>query len=67
MIICSCKGISDRQIQQLIQQGCKNLKDLMSACPIGRDCGSCLCQTREMISALHNGSKDRKPSDHGAT
>lgn len=52
MIICSCKVISDKDIRKLVQEGFKSLKELMAACPIGRDCGSCLCQTKQLLSEL---------------
>lgn len=50
MIVCLCKGISDKKIRWLIQNGSTSVKDLMSSCQAGGDCGSCILQMKELIS-----------------
>jgi bacterioferritin-associated ferredoxin len=46
MIICSCKGVSDRAIHRLIREGNITLEALGSLSGAGTDCGSC-------VNALH--------------
>jgi bacterioferritin-associated ferredoxin len=49
MIVCLCKGLSDKKIRTLIQSGSRSMRDLMSSCQVGGDCGSCIFQVKEMI------------------
>ncbi len=49
MVICLCKGVSDKRIRQLIDSGAKSLRDIMASCQAGSDCGSCVCAVKEML------------------
>jgi bacterioferritin-associated ferredoxin len=49
MVICLCKGVSDKKIHQLIAGGAKSLRDIMASCQAGSDCGSCVCAVKEML------------------
>jgi len=49
MVVCLCKGVSDKTIRWLVQNGAKGLRDVAQACKAGTDCGSCVCQVRELI------------------
>jgi len=46
MIICSCKGITDRAIHLLIREGGISVEALGALSGVGSDCGSC-------VNALH--------------
>ena len=46
MIICSCKGVSDRTIQSLIRDGNITVEALGALTGAGTDCGMC-------VNALH--------------
>ncbi len=48
MIVCSCKGITDRQVTAAIRAGARTLEDLGMACAAGIKCGSC----RPMLEAI---------------
>ncbi len=41
MIICSCKGITDRTIRSLIRDGVCSIREIGRACDAGRECGGC--------------------------
>lgn len=41
MIVCSCKGITDRTIRDLIRNGTCSLRDISRRCDAGRGCGGC--------------------------
>ena len=49
MIICICRGKSDREIGRAIDNGASSLRDLQR-CGIGDQCGSCHNTLRSMIA-----------------
>ena len=50
MIVCICRGASERQIQNAIDTGASSLRDLQR-CGIGDECGSCHVSLRAMLAA----------------
>jgi bacterioferritin-associated ferredoxin len=50
MIVCLCRGISDREIKLLIRGGARSLEDLRSSCGAGSGCGSCHSQLRTLLA-----------------
>lgn len=50
MIICICRGKSDRDISRAIDNGASSLRDLQR-CGIGDQCGSCHNSLRSMLAA----------------
>ena len=52
MFVCLCKGVSDKQIRKLLEEGAVTLKDVMCASDAGRDCGSCVCDIKQMLLDL---------------
>lgn len=50
VIICICRGKSDRAIARAIDDGASSLRDLQR-CGIGDQCGSCHNSLRAMIGA----------------
>ncbi len=43
MIVCICRGISDRDVAEEIRRGACSLDELSQRCDgAGRDCGSCV-------------------------
>ncbi|MFL6245604.1 MAG: bacterioferritin-associated ferredoxin [Thermoanaerobaculia bacterium] len=49
MIICICRGKSDREIAKAIDNGATSVRDLQR-CGIGDQCGSCHNSLRGMIA-----------------
>ena len=41
MYLCICKSVSDRQIQQAVEQGARSFGDLSARFGVGLDCGKC--------------------------
>lgn len=41
MIVCHCRGISDRAIRSLVKQGASSPHDVSRACAAGLSCGGC--------------------------
>ncbi len=50
MYVCLCKGITDQDIIQELDQGARNLKDLNKRLGVGSQCGSCCAATKELIN-----------------
>ena len=49
MVVCLCKGVSDKKINWLLENGAISLRDVMSSCQAGSDCGACICELKEMV------------------
>lgn len=50
MLVCICKGVSDRQIREAIRSGARTLGQIReTCCAAGTDCGSCVRQIRSML------------------
>ena len=65
MLICLCKGVSDKKILDLIDAGAKSLKDIMASCKAGSDCGSCVCHVKELLMQNAAQAKSRGATDDG--
>lgn len=63
MVICLCKGVSDKKIRELIDQGAKSLKDIMASCRAGSDCGACVCHVKELLSATSTCCQSEQSDD----
>jgi len=50
MIVCICRGATERHIQKAIDAGASTLLDLQR-CGIGDQCGSCHVSLRAMLAA----------------
>lgn len=49
MIVCVCRGKSDRDVQKAIDNGATTIRDLQR-CGIGTECGSCHNSLRMMLA-----------------
>ena len=49
MIVCICRGASDRTIREAIDDGARSVRDLQR-CGIGDQCGSCHNSLRKMLA-----------------
>ena len=61
MIVCSCKGITDRTIRTLVQEGACSMREIGRACDAGRGCGGC----RPTIDALVVTEKRQRETPQG--
>ncbi|MFM8331660.1 MAG: (2Fe-2S)-binding protein [Candidatus Methylumidiphilus sp.] len=51
MYICICKAVTDGQIREAIRQGACTRRELVQCLSVGRDCGKCNADVRELLSA----------------
>jgi bacterioferritin-associated ferredoxin len=49
MIVCICRGVSDRTINEAIDDGARSVRDLQR-CGVGDQCGSCHNALRKMLA-----------------
>jgi bacterioferritin-associated ferredoxin len=50
MIICLCEGLSETAIRRAVDQGSRTVQQLAASCGAGRNCGSCGCDLKRIIS-----------------
>ena len=48
MIVCLCRGVSERHIQGIVAAGARTAGDVARACGAGTDCGAC----HHLVTAL---------------
>ncbi|MFZ2492104.1 MAG: (2Fe-2S)-binding protein [Thermoanaerobaculia bacterium] len=60
MIVCICRGVSDREVRSAIDRGASSLLDLMR-CGIGDQCGSCHHSLRMMLSEAAAAKSAQQP------
>jgi len=56
MYVCICKGISDKDIRNVMTTH-QNTKDILNALGVGSDCGQCMVEAIDLIRA-EQGSKE---------
>lgn len=50
MILCLCRGVSDREVTNAIQSGARSLDDITRHCDgAGAQCGSCRCDIEQLL------------------
>ena len=50
MIVCLCRNISSRRIEQAIADGADSVESVGRACGAGTDCGGCHRELDEMLA-----------------
>jgi bacterioferritin-associated ferredoxin len=51
MIVCQCKGVTDRAIRKAVRDGANSRNDVVRACTAGMTCGGCVPAIDEIIEA----------------
>jgi bacterioferritin-associated ferredoxin len=51
MLVCLCRGVSDREVREVLADGATTLREVAKACGAGIDCGSCRDLIRTMIAS----------------
>ena len=55
MIVCQCKGVTDRQIRRAVRDGANGRNEVILACTAGSNCGGCV----PMIDSIIETENDR--------
>jgi nitrite reductase (NADH) large subunit len=53
MIVCQCKGVTDRAIRKAVRDGANNRGEVVRICTAGMNCGGCVPVIDEIIEAEH--------------
>ena len=51
MYVCICNGVTDRDIRQAVEAGCRSLPELTMRTGCGATCGSCLDTAAAILDA----------------
>jgi bacterioferritin-associated ferredoxin len=49
MIVCICRGISDRHLEALVDAGAQTVEQVERLCGAGGDCGACRSEVERII------------------
>jgi bacterioferritin-associated ferredoxin len=49
VIVCLCEGLSDRDLRQVVRDGCSSRYELSMQTGAGRNCGSCRCDLKQIV------------------
>jgi bacterioferritin-associated ferredoxin len=49
MYVCICNGVTDRDIRQAVEAGCRSVAELTMRTGAGATCGSCLDLAAELM------------------
>ena len=50
MYVCICNAVTEREIQEAINQGSNSLEDLKQELQVGNSCGSCKTCAQDMLN-----------------
>jgi bacterioferritin-associated ferredoxin len=50
VLVCICKGVSERKLQDVIAAGAESVESVGRACGAGTDCGTCQGSIEELIT-----------------
>jgi bacterioferritin-associated ferredoxin len=51
MIVCVCRGVSERQVEAVVGEGATTADQVAQACGAGTDCGACRFMVAEIVEA----------------
>jgi bacterioferritin-associated ferredoxin len=54
MYVCVCNGITDRQIREVADAGCRSVAELTMRTGAGAGCGSCLELAAQLLDEAHS-------------
>ena len=51
MYVCICNGVTDRQIQEAVANGCRSMAELTMRTGAGASCGTCMETAAAMLES----------------
>jgi bacterioferritin-associated ferredoxin len=54
MYVCVCNGITDHQIREVADAGCRSVAELTMRTGVGAGCGSCLELAAQLLDEAHS-------------
>ncbi|MFP6655072.1 MAG: (2Fe-2S)-binding protein [Myxococcota bacterium] len=65
MLVCQCRGVTDRQIRRLVRAGACSTRDVVQATGAGRDCGGCRSDMKRAVTLAVQQASDRQLRNTG--
>lgn len=53
MYVCICNGVTDHDIRQAAEAGCRSVPELTMRTGAGANCGSCLDMAASLLDSAH--------------
>lgn len=53
MYVCICNGVTDRDIRQAAEAGCRSMAELTMRTGAGSTCGSCVDMATALLDEVH--------------
>ena len=53
MYVCICNGVTDRDIRQAAEAGCRTMTELTMRTGAGANCGSCIEMATQLLDETH--------------
>ena len=53
MYVCLCNGVTEREIREVAQAGCRTVSELTMRTGCGASCGSCLDLAAKLLDQAH--------------
>ena len=53
MYVCVCNGVTDHQIREVADAGCRSVTELTMRTGAGANCGSCLELAAQLLAETH--------------
>jgi bacterioferritin-associated ferredoxin len=53
MYVCVCNGVTDRQVREAAENGCRSVAELTMRTGAGATCGTCLDLAAEILDDVH--------------
>jgi len=50
MIVCHCRGVTDRQIKRLVREGAGSAREVAQATGAGMRCGGCRSSVKRVVN-----------------
>ncbi len=57
MIVCLCKSVNDRRLDQVVAGGARTPGQVARACGAGTDCGRCVAEIRRRLARARQGAE----------
>lgn len=51
MILCLCRGVSEREVADAVARGATTVAEVRRQCGAGTDCGSCVAEIKAHLDA----------------
>ena len=49
MIVCLCRGLSERDLRRMLAAGVQSTEEISESCGAGADCGACLSMLDRLV------------------